>query len=157
MRIDNINPINNADFLLTIEGLNSGNTPTYWTEFSGIKFGRKSSKFSDGLSNVVRSTEGGIKEYQNVTIGKPYDPEADSSVIDFLKLNENGSTFEFRVRPVKRVSNSQGTNEFRGNKAWDLTGCRIESYSIAEGIDTGDGSKTLMIKVEFSVESAEFK
>jgi hypothetical protein len=156
-RLDNINPINNSDFLLTIEGLNTGSTPVYWTEFSGIKYGRKSSKFSDGLSNVVRTTEGGMKEYQNITIVKPYDPEKDEAVLNFLKEKENGSSFDFRLRPIKRVTNGQGSNEFRGNKAWDLTGCRVESYTIAEGIDTADGSKTTMIKVEFSVESAEFK
>lgn len=156
-RLDNLNPINNSDFLLTIEGLNNGGTPIYWTEFSGIKYGRKSAKFSDGLSNVVRTTEGGMKEYQNITIGKPYDPEKDEVVINFLKDKEGGTSFDFRLRPIKRVTNGQGTNEFRGNKAWDLTGCKVENYTIAEGIDTTDGSKTTMIKVEFSVESVEFK
>jgi len=156
-RLDNLNPISNSDFLLTIEGLNNGGTPVYWTEFSGIKLGRKSSKFSDGLSNVMRTTEGGIKEYQNITIGKPYDPEKDQVVIDFLKDKENGSAFDFRLRPIKRVTNGQGTNEFRGNKAWDLTGCRFENSTIAEGINTGDGTQTTMLKIEFSLESAEWK
>jgi hypothetical protein len=157
MRLDNINPINNADFLLTIEGLGNGGTPTYWTEFSGIRYGRKSSKFSDGLSNVVRTTEGGLKEYQNVTIGKPYDPEKDQAVIDFIKQHECGDSFSFRLRPIKRLCNSVGVNEFRGSKAWDLTGCRIENVSIGEGIDTSDGTRTVMITIEFSLESAEYK
>ncbi|ANV88494.1 hypothetical protein [Picosynechococcus sp. PCC 7117] len=156
-RLDSINPINNSDYLLTIEGLNSGGTPVYFTEFSGIKLSRKSSSFNDGLSNVVRKTEGGLKEYQNVTIGKPHDPEADQVVIDFIKQNENGTPFDFRLRPIKRVSSSNGTNEFRGNKAWDLTGCRIENFTIAEGIDTSDGTKTTMLKIEFSLEAAEYK
>jgi hypothetical protein len=157
MRLDNINPINNADFLLTVEGLNSGGTPIYWTEFSGIKLSRNSSKFSDGLSNVQRTTEGGVKVYQNVTIGKPYDPEKDSVVIQFIKSKENGDSFNFRIRPIKRASNSLETSLFRGSKAWDLTGCKFENTTIAEGIDTGDGTKTLMLKIEFSIESAEYK
>lgn len=157
MRLDAISPINNSDFLLTIEGLNDGGTPVYWTTFSGIKFTRKSSKFSDGLSNTTRTTEGGIREYQNITLSKPYDPEKDEVVISFLKSKENGSSFDFRLRPIKRVTNGQGTNDFRGNKAWDITGCRLENYTIADGVDTGDGTKTLMISVEFSLDSAEFK
>lgn len=157
MRLNDISPLANSEVLLTIEGLNTGGTPVYWTEFSGIKVSRKSAKFSDGLSNTIRTTEGGMKEYDNITISKPYDPEKDEAVIAFLKANEGGSLFDFRLRPIKRVSNTNGTNEFRGNKAWDLTGCRIESYTIADGVDTGDGSKALMLQVEFSLDSAEYK
>lgn len=157
MRLNDISPIANSEVLLTIEGLNLGGTPVYWTEFSGIKVTRKSAKFSDGLSNVMRTTDGGVKEFDNITISKPYDPEKDEVVVDFIKAHENGEIFDFRLRPIKRVSNINGTNEFRGNKAWDLTGCRIESYTIADGADTSDGGNTLKLQIEFSLDSAEFK
>jgi hypothetical protein len=156
-RLDNIAPLSNDSVLLTIEGLNSGGTPTYFTEFSGIKLKRNSAKYSDGLSNYIRTTAGGMKEYENVTITKPYDPEKDDNVVQWLKQNESGEEFDFRLRPIKRVSNSSGTNEFRGNKAWDFTGCKIEGYTIADGVDTSDGSKVLTLQIEFSFDSVEFK
>jgi hypothetical protein len=157
MRLDNISPLSNDSVLLTIEGLNTGGTPAYFTEFSGIKLKRKSAKFSDGLSNYVRTTSGGMREYENVTISKPYDPEKDEPVIQWLKQFESGVDFDFRLRPIQRVSNSAGTNEFRGNKAWDFTGCKLEGYTIADGVDTSDGSKALMLQIEFSVDAVEFK
>ncbi|UKO99363.1 hypothetical protein [Nostoc sp. UHCC 0870] len=152
MRLNPISPVNNADFLITIEGLSS----VYWTQFSGVKASFKRSTFNDGLSNATRTTEGGNKEYQTVTISKPHDPETDGPVFDFIKQKEGGTNFDLTLRPVKRVSNAQGTDTFRGNKAWRLTGCKISSWMCADGIDTADGTKTVMLQIEFSVETAEF-
>lgn len=157
MRLDSISPISNSDFLITIEGLNDGGTPIYWTQFSGVKANYKRATFNDGLSNLVRTAEGGLKEYQTVTLAKPHDPEKDQPALDFIQTKEGGEVFELRLRPIKRVSTTQGEQTFRGNKAWDLTGCRISSWSCAEGIDTSDGSKTVMLQVEFTIESAEYK
>lgn len=156
MRLENIAPISNSEFLITIEGLNQGGTPIYWTTFSGIKVSYKRATFNDGLSNVTRTTDGGVKEFQNVTIAKPHDPEKDGPVFDFIKQREGGDIFDLTLRPVKKVTNAQGSNTFRGNRAWKLTGCRLASWSGPEGIDTGDGTNTVMFQIEFSLESAEF-
>lgn len=156
MRLDSISPIANSEFLITIEGLNQGGTPIYWTTFSGVKANYKRATFNDGLSNMTRTTDGGTKEYQTVTISKPHDPEKDGPVFDFIKQREGGDIFDLTLRPIKKVSNAQGSNTFRGNKAWKLTGCRIASWMCADGIDTADGTKTVMLQIEFSVESAEF-
>lgn len=144
-RLDDINPMSNADVLMTIEGL-----PGYWTEFSGIKKKFSRPKYSDGLSNTKRTAASGSSEYEDVTLGKPHDPEKDDAILSFLETNECGEPFDFSLRPVKRC---QGV-EFRGTKSWNLSGCRITEWSILEDIDTGDGEKVAMIKLVFSVENA---
>jgi hypothetical protein len=153
MRLQDINPIANSDYLITIEGLNS----IYWTEFSGVKVSYKRASYNDGLSNITRMAEGGLKEYQPITISKPFDPEKDQPALDFIKSKEGGEIFDVRLRPIKRVTNSQGTNDQRGTKAWDMSGCRLVSYSCSEGVDTSDGSKVSTLMMEFTIESAEFK
>ncbi|MBD2168061.1 hypothetical protein H6G04_27120 [Calothrix membranacea FACHB-236] len=153
MRLQDLSPISNSDFLITIAGLNN----IYWTTFSGVKVSYKRASYNDGLSNTTRMAEGGTKEYQPVTVSKPYDPEKDQPAIDFIKRHEDGSIFDLVLRPVKKVTNTQGTDTFRGNKAWYLSGCRISSWSCAEGVDTADGSKVTTLQIEFSIESAELK
>jgi hypothetical protein len=153
MRLQDISPISNSDYLITVDGL----TNIFWTQFSGIKATFKRASFNDGLSNLTRMAEGGLKEYQPVTISKPFDPEKDQPVFDFIKTNEGGSEFSLVLRPVRKVSDAQGSNTFRGNKAWFLSGCKISSWSNAEGVDTSDGSKVTTLQIEFSYDSAEFK
>jgi hypothetical protein len=147
VKLQDINPMSNADTLLTIEGLKG-----YWTTFSGIKKKYKRPKYSDGLSALNRTAASGSSEYEDVTIGKPYDPEKDDATIDFLKEKEAGDAFDFSLRPVKR---NKGL-EFRGNKAWHLSGCRVSEWSILEDVDTGDGEKVAMIKIVFSLEDASW-
>ncbi|AUT00892.1 hypothetical protein CLI64_11055 [Nostoc sp. CENA543] len=157
MRLADIAPIANSDYLLTIEGLSVGSAPAYFSTFSGVKFNLASAEFNDGLSNVKRYVEGGVKSYQNVTIAKPHDPEADQPVIDFLKTKEDGSKFSFRARPVRKTGNGNKANIYRGNKAWDFTGCQLVSWSCAENVDTNDGAQTVMLTIEFRVEQVEYK
>lgn len=157
MRLDNLLPIVNSDFLITVEGLSSNGSPVYFTTFSGVKMNRASAEFNDGLSNVKRYVDGGSISYQNVTISKPHDPEKDIPVLDFLKEKQDGSKFNVRLRPVKKNGSGNDAQMFRGNRAWDLTGCDLVSYTLGENIDTADGTQTVMLSVEFRVEQAEFK
>lgn len=157
MRLDNVNPIANSEFLLTVEGLTTSGTPAYFTTFNGIKFQRADAEFSDGLSVAARYTEGGKTSFQNVTIGKPFDPDVDSDVIAFLNLKKDGTKFSFRVRPVKKSGTGNDAQMFRGTKAWELTGCSLVGWTWGENIDTGDGGQTVMLNIEFRVEQAEWK
>lgn len=152
-RLDAIAPVSNADYLITVDGL----TGIYFTQFSGVKVTIKRASYNDGLSNITRQTDGGIKEFQNITIGKPHDPVVDQPVLDFIAANEGGKIFDVRLKPIKRLTVATGTDTQIGTKAWDMSGCRIASWTVAEGIDTSDGSKTTMLTIEFSIENAEFK
>lgn len=155
-RLSNFNPINNADFLLTIEGLTSAGVPVYWTEFSGIKFKRKDAEYNEGLTNQLLYTEGGIGSYDNVTLAKPYDPDKDEDLFAWILANKNGASFSFRLRPVKRMNTGSNGIEFRGKKAWELTG-KLIGYMFAEGINTADGASVTKLSIEFRVENAEQK
>jgi hypothetical protein len=147
VRLDDISPISNADYLMTIEGLDA-----YWTEFSGVQVNYTRAKFSDGLSNVERTTSGGKKIYQDVTISKPFDPEQDAAVIQWIQSREDGSPFDMTVRPVRKEAGQY----FRGNRAWRLTGCRIMTASYLSAVDTNGGDEVSMIGFTFTLESAVF-
>jgi hypothetical protein len=147
VKLDDRNPMSNADVLLTIEGLEG-----YWTEFSGVKKKYSRPKYSDGLSATKRTAASGSGEYENVTIAKPFDPEKDAPILDWIKTKECGETFDFTLRPVKRCNGM----EFRGNRAWSLSGCRIEEWSNLEDLDTGSGEEVAMISIVFSVENAVY-
>jgi hypothetical protein len=146
-RLDEISPMSNADVLLTIEGL-----PGYWSEFSGIKKQFSRPEYSDGLSNTKRVAASGTIKFDQVTLAKAHDPERDDAVFEFLNTHECGEPFDMSVRPVKRC---KGT-EFRGNKAWSLSGCRLMEWSVLENTDTASGEDVSKIQIVFSVEGAVF-
>lgn len=158
-----IKPVSNSDFVITMAGLTSNGVAgvnaarIYWTQFSGIKVNYKRSTYTDGISAVIRTTSGGVKEYQNVTIGKPYDPDKDSTIITWIKMIESEDvTFQTSLSVVKRVTSVNGTTDIDAKRTWVLSGCRIINWSVGEGIDTSDGTKTVMLTVEFSVDSVEY-
>ncbi|MBD2060508.1 hypothetical protein H6F88_31700 [Oculatella sp. FACHB-28] len=147
VRLDDIQPISNADYLMTIEGLDA-----YWTEFSGIQVNYTRAKYNDGLSNVEGTTSGGKKVYQDVTISKPFDPEQDAAVIQWIQSREDGSTFDMTVRPVRKEAGQY----FRGNRAWRLSGCRIMNANYLSAVDTNGGDEVSMIGFTFTLQSAVF-
>lgn len=158
-----IKPVTNADFVITLADVTSSGVLStnseriYWTQFSGIKVNYKRATYTDGLSAVMRTTSGGVKEYQNITIGKPYDPDKDQAVITWIKEKESSeNTFNVSLSVVKRVSTGTGTTDIDAKRTWNLTGCRIMTWSVGDGIDTSDGTKPVMLTLEFSVESAEY-
>lgn len=146
----NINPISNSDFTISLTALPN----IYWTTFSGIKTTHKRATYSDGLSQIERMTAGGTKAYANITITKPYDPESDDAINSFIESNEGGLPFDMSITPIKRKST--GEVEGRGTKSWKLTGCRLASSERMAGVDTADGSKTMVTSLEFSYESVTF-
>ncbi|ALF55622.1 hypothetical protein ACX27_26720 [Nostoc piscinale CENA21] len=156
-RLDNINPIANSDYLLTVEGISVDGSPVYFTTFSGVKFTRSAAEFNDGLSNNKRYVEGGLKSYQNITISKPHDPEKDQTIIDFLKTKEDGSKFSFRARPMLKTATGNESNTFRGTKAWECSGCDLVSWMCADNVDTADGAQVAKLTIEFRVEQVEYK
>lgn len=147
VRLDDRNPMSNADVLMTIEGLAG-----YWSEFSGVKKKYNRPTYSDGLANVKRTAQSGSSEFENVTISKAHDPEKDDPIFEFIKERECGSTFNMTIRPVKRCNGV----EFRGNKAWHLSGCRVLEWSCLEDTDTASGEDVAKITIVFSVEDANW-
>lgn len=145
VRLDNLNPMSNADVLLTIVGV-----PGYWSEFSGIKKTYNRPMYSDGLSNMKRMAASGSIEYEEVTIAKAHDPERDDPILDWLRSVETGVSFDMTIRPVMRTNGMT----YRGNKAWALSGCKITSWSILENTDTADGEEVTKISVTFRHEDA---
>ncbi|MEA5603710.1 hypothetical protein [Nostoc sp. UHCC 0252] len=148
--LSNINPIANSDFTINLTAIPN----VYWTTFSGIKTTHKRATYSDGQSQVERMTSGGTKAYANITVSKPYDPETDDVINSFIADHEDGLSFDMSVTPIKRKST--GEIESRGTKSWKLTGCKLASSELMAGVDTGDGSKTVITTLEFSFESATF-
>jgi hypothetical protein len=151
--LNNINPISNSDYVIQVTEMKG----VYWTEFSGIKASYSRAEYNDGLSQLTRTASGGNKKYETVTISKPYDPDKDSVVDQFISDYEGGEFFNLNLTPVRFAKgNTGGRSEIAAtaNKGWSLSGCRLLNWSCAEGVDTADGSKTLMYKLEFSVEQA---
>ncbi|MBW4421192.1 MAG: hypothetical protein KME13_18485 [Myxacorys californica WJT36-NPBG1] len=138
-------PITSADVLITIEGV-----PGYFSKFSGIKKKFSRAMYSDGLSNTKRPAASGSIEFENVTIAKAHDPEKDDELLQWIAQHECGEVFNMSLRPVKRCNGL----EFRGNKVWNLSECRLAEVSIMDSMDTEDGSKVSEISITFSYSSA---
>lgn len=147
VRLDDISAMTTADALLTIEGV-----PGYFSEFSGIKKKFSRPMYSDGLSNVKRAAASGAAEYDPITISKAHDPEKDAALLAWITAHECGETFNMTLRPVLRCNGV----EYRGGKAWFMTGCRIQEWSVMEGIDTGNGDNVVKLSIVFTVDSATF-
>lgn len=146
MKLDNRNPISTADILITIEGVGG-----YFSEFSGVKYSVDRPVYSDGLSNTKRRAASGSIAYDNVTLSKAFDPEEDGPVIEWAeKAKYSIDTFDITLRPVKRADGVEN----RGNKAWQLSGCRLAEFSTIENMNTGDGNAVAMLKIVLTVESA---
>lgn len=144
VRLQNESPITNADVLITVEGLQS-----YFSEFSGIKKTFSRPMFSDGLSNQKRAAASGAAEYDPITISKSYDPEKDKAIFEWLKIHECGETFSMTARPIKRCNGI----EARG-QSWFLTGCRISSWEVMSGMDTGAGDSVAKLSIVFTLDDA---
>ncbi|MGJ3244939.1 MAG: hypothetical protein ACFE0I_02560 [Elainellaceae cyanobacterium] len=148
MKLANINPVSNADWLITIEGLGD----TYWSTFSGLEKTINRPKFSDGQTAHNRTAATGRSEYSDVTISKVHDPEKDDPVIQWILDHEDGTEFDCTARAVKRGR----TLEFRGRKAIKMSKCKIASYRIPGSVDTSDGSNTATLEISFSVDQSAY-
>src|SRR5689334_5808784 len=115
VKLDNISPITTADALFLVDELNC-----YWSKFSGITKKYSRAMYSDGLSNIKRAAASGSIEIEPVTLSKPFDPEKDQAVLDFLESHACGEQFSVTIRPVKRCKGI----EYRGTSSWTLSGCR---------------------------------
>ena len=149
VRLEPKNPLTTADSLITIEGV-----PGYFSTFSGVQISFSRPQYSDGLSAVKRSAASGTKEVSDVTVSRAFDPESadDVALLAWVREYEGGEAFNLTVRPVKRTAGI----EFRGNRAWYLSGCRIKTWSTFENIDTGSGEGVVMVSLTFTVEDAVF-
>lgn len=144
LKLQNKNPMSNADFLLTIEGI-----PGYWTEFSGIKFTIKRPTYADPIAGQVVKASSGTLEYENVTIMRPFDPESkeDEEALAFIdKARCSKEPFTMGIRPVYRCEGI----EFRGSKAWFFTGCKVEGHTLLDGLNIESADSTVKIGMEIS-------
>lgn len=144
MKLENINPVSNADFLVTIEGL----PETYWSKFSGVKENYNRPTYADGLSAKKRKAQTGSREVDDCTLSKPFDPEKDAPLLQWIEDHTDGTPFDVLVRPVKRGKNL----EFRGTKALRLSTCRLSSSSVPGEVDAAGGDQVAMVEIVFSVE-----
>jgi hypothetical protein len=148
VRLDDRNPLNNSEVLQTIEGVEG-----YFSEFSGVKWTVERPDWGDGLTNIKRKASGGTINYDDVTLGKAFDPEKDDALITWCESAKCAlETFDITIRPVKRCDGI----EQRGTKAWRLSGARLKEFTTFESMDTNDGGSVVMIKLAFTIEQAEW-
>jgi hypothetical protein len=149
MKLDsNLNPTSAADFLCTIEGL----PETYFTNFSGITKTFTRPEYADGLTARKRKAQTGSSMVEDMELSKPYDPDVDSALIDWITTHEDGTYFQALIRPVKR----NGNIEFRGAKAFRLSNCRIMKASYPGEVNSSGGDQVSMIVIGFSCEEATY-
>lgn len=147
MRLDDRNPMSNADVLVTIEGV-----PGYFSECSELKTMVTRPDYSDGLTTVKRYAGSGVISHPDVTLAKAFDPEKDDSLIAFCEdMKCSINTRSLTIRPVTRCNGI----ERRGSKAWQLSGARVKEYGTSS-FDTNDGENVTMFSLVLTVESSEW-
>jgi hypothetical protein len=148
VRLDERDTMSNSEVLNTIEGVEG-----YFSEFSGVKWSVERPEWSDGLTNIKRKSSGGTLNYEDVTLGKAFDPIRDDGLIAWCEAAKcKLETSDITIRPIKRCNGI----EQRGTKAWRLSGTRLKSFDTFDSMNTGDGSQVVMIKLVFTVEQAEW-
>lgn len=144
-RLDDTNPVSNADWLLTIEGVNA-----YFSKFSGGAVAVERPKFSDGLTSVERTAATGTVKVSNITLEKAYDPVKDRelirSVIDWQ------CSPEYRTVTLTPVQRCNGVEQLSEADPVVYVNCRLANSTIPGSIDTGSGSEVSMIVLEFTAE-----
>lgn len=151
MKLENKDPMSNADVLLAVTGL-----PGFFTEFSGIKWKMNRPMIADPMAAQKRKASSGTFEPDNATIARPFDPESseDDAVIQWAKKQKCArAPFDISIRPVLRCNDVTQ----RGKKAWYLTGCRIESFATMEGLDLAGGQDHVKLSIEFSWMNDEWR
>lgn len=147
LKIENKNPMSNADLLMQIEQI-----PGLWTEFSGVSWDITRPKYADPLAGINLEAASGVIEYQPVTFMRPYDPDSkeDEACLDFIETRKCGKDkFTFTLRPVFRC---QGT-EYRGKRTWEFSGVRIKGHKIFESMDVGSGQNVVKISLGLTYEN----
>lgn len=147
MKLQQLEPSSSADYLMTAEGLPN----VYFETFSGVVKTHDRPKFRDGYSAQQRTAATGSTMYDDIVLGKSFDPERDYALIDWAEGLADGKQVSFTVRPVKRNTDV----EFRGDKAWKLSACRILKIEMPKG-DVNAPTDVSIITLTFSVDIAVF-
>jgi hypothetical protein len=148
MRLDNVSPISQADWLVTIEGLVG-----YFSSLTGgdIKISRP--QYSDGLVALKRTAKTGVTEFSNVILKKAFDPAADAPVIAFCLDKEDGSECSITARSVIRGK----ALKYNTDKAIQFSGAKLVAWNFPGGIDLlGGGTKVSELTLEFAVDGRSY-
>jgi hypothetical protein len=104
----NLKPITQKQFLVTISDLPND---TYWTSVKGGKASRDKEEYNDGKEGIHKKLAGFIT-LESLTLMKPFDPDQDGAVIDWIKKQMTEPTeFSVAVQPVS--ANLVATNRGR--------------------------------------------
>jgi hypothetical protein len=147
MKLQAIEPASAADYLVTAEGL----AEVYFESFSGVVETFERAKFRDGYSAQQRTAATGSTTYDDITLGKSFDPEKDVILINWVNGLRDGRQVSFTIRPVKRNTDV----EFRGAKAWKLSACRLMKAEYPKA-DMNAPTDVSMVTLTFSVDIVDF-
>ena len=144
-----LKPILQKQFLVIIDKLQA----TYWTKVTRPKKSRETADYNDGQTGTIKKVLG-FTSLDNVTLSKPFDPEKDKAITDWLTQMDknvgNGERFSVSIQPV--AADTQGT-VIKG-ATFTLTGCQIVSFSAPE-VDRM-GSSMAMLDLEICYDDLTF-
>lgn len=117
MKLQDIDPISSADYIVTIEGLKD----VYFTSLTGGEEEIERPTFRD-WTGTKRTARTGGSVISDLTIKKPYDPLKDQPLLAFIADHRSGKDCTISARPVER-----GTEVlFRGNQARKYSLCKLK-------------------------------
>lgn len=138
-------PITEADFLVTIEGISQA----HWETCSGVTDSTNVTEYSDGQSNRLHKLIG-PRQVENVTLSKPYNPEADKALIAWWKrwCSANGEEVTITMQPVRYCPDA-----IPYGSATTMLGCKPSSLKFGN-VDKKSANIS-MIELIFSVDDYE--
>lgn len=118
MKLQDIEPISSADYLVTIEGLKD----IYFISLSGGEEEIERPSYTDAYASAKRTAKTGRVMISDVTIRKPYDPLKDQPLYAFIAEHRSGKDCQISARPVER-----GTDViFRGTQSRKYSLCKLK-------------------------------
>ena len=136
----NLKPLSQKQFLVEIDKLAGAK----FTKATGLEETFDEAEYNDG-STGQQFTHLGMLKLGSVTLGKPFDAEADQAIYDwFQEYKENRGDFAVTITPILPTLEAK---QVPGSKSLILQGCQVKRFKYPDADREGSGLAMLELEV----------
>ncbi|MBW4443084.1 MAG: phage tail protein [Plectolyngbya sp. WJT66-NPBG17] len=138
MALRRLKPITQSHYLVSSPSL----PDAYFSEFSGIKEKKQTSKYPDGVRRRMY-TVAGMVEIEDVTISVEFDPRVHRPILAaYERLRDNEQEIKLSVVPVDSSDDPRPVGE-----GFNLFGCLVTGVEVAQANRSSADTSKLVITI----------